>query len=225
MKFYRGMMTLTLLILLSSALLVFMLFDDDMLRLYTALVAQRQHYVEQSSALQQMSQRAKKNACTEVPLDITDNVYKVEFQLENFPDDNQHYFWCERQRLFKKEPKRATLEQEFHRYINKEHISLFKSLLNATQFSQSADKNIALYWFDSSQTEWHINGQVTAVIVAEGDLHIKGNGKITGAVITAGILSHDEQVKIAYNKNIVNQVVQQYSQWQRAEKSWYDFVP
>ncbi|PVX32384.1 uncharacterized protein DUF2572 [Pasteurella langaaensis DSM 22999] len=225
MKLYRGVMTLTLLMLLSSTLLIFMLFDDDMLRLHSALTAHRQHYVEQSSALQEISQQAKRNACAAVPLEISENVYRVEFQLENFPDDNQHYLWCERKALFKKAPKKGNLAQEFHNYINNSHISLFRSQLNAPNFAKSADKNAEFYWFDSSQTEWNINGNITAVIVAEGNLQIKGKGKIMGTVITAGQLLPEQDIAIVYNKNVVNQVVQQYSQWQRAEKSWYDFNP
>ena len=44
-----------------------------------------------------------------------------------------------------------------------------------------------LYWFSDSQAEVEINGTVSAVLIAEGDLKLTGKGRISGAVITSGI--------------------------------------
>lgn len=65
---------------------------------------------------------------------------------------------------------------------------------------------------------------VNAVIVAEGDLHIRGKGKISGSVITKGKLTLDEDIKVTYSKSTVAHIVQQYSRWRLAENSWYDFA-
>ena len=62
----RGIMTLTLLILLSGFLLVAMLFNDDLLRLYSAIAAQRHRYMEQQLTLQQLSMNEKKTRCEQL---------------------------------------------------------------------------------------------------------------------------------------------------------------
>lgn len=54
---YKGVMTLTLLLLFSAALVLFMLFDDEQLRLYQGINAQRQLFVQQSLALQNISRQ------------------------------------------------------------------------------------------------------------------------------------------------------------------------
>lgn len=57
---YKGVMTLTLLLLFSAALVLFMLFDDEQLRLYQGINAQRQLFVQQSLALQNISRQQRK---------------------------------------------------------------------------------------------------------------------------------------------------------------------
>lgn len=225
MKLYRGMMTLTLLILLSAMLSIVLLFDDDILRLHSALTSQRQHYVQHSLALQAQSQAAKSSVCSTVPLEMTGTVYLASFQQEDFVDDNQHHIWCERKALFKKSPTKATFAGEFDTYLDKDKIDLFKSQLQPPPDPHPTDKNPHFYWFSDAQTEWQLTGNIYAVIVAEGDLHISGKGKISGTVITKGQLTVDPSVTISYRKATVQWAVQQQSQWHRAEKSWYDFTP
>ncbi len=50
-KAQRGMMTITLLVLLSGVLLLAMLFNDDLLRLYSSIASQRHLYAEQHLTL------------------------------------------------------------------------------------------------------------------------------------------------------------------------------
>ena len=225
MKLYRGVMTLTLLVLLSTMLFLLLLFDDDILRLHSALVSQRTHYVDQSLLLQVRSQQEKSSACSSVPLDMTGNVYQVVFQRENFIDDNQQYIWCERHALFKQSPTKAIYEGGLNTYIDSDKVSLFESELQPAPIPHPIDKYDHFYWFDRTQTEFQLSGSIYAVIVAEGDLHLSGKGKISGSVITGGILTVDSDVTIVYRKATVKNVVQQQSQWHRAEKSWYDFTP
>ena len=67
-----------------------------------------------------------------------------------------------------------------------------------------------------------MNGTVQGILVAEGDLTLRGKGRVSGAVITGGNLLL-EGVSVAYGKKIIEPLVQQYSKWQLAEKSWSDF--
>ena len=63
---------------------------------------------------------------------------------------------------------------------------------------------------------------MSAVLIAGGRFKTNGQGRISGAVITNGNLTLDG-VTLAYGNTVVTTLVQQYSQWQLAEKSWSDF--
>ncbi|MDG2959608.1 DUF2572 family protein [Bisgaard Taxon 10/6] len=221
---YRGMMTLALLVLLSSILLIFMLFDDDVLRLHSSLTSQRQIYVAHNIDLQQLSQRQKATACAEIPLDSAETVTRIAFEQPQFADSNRHYIWCRRQTLFKQSPKKGISEGQFNGMIHAESLSLFRDKFEPPD-KLPQDKSDHLYWLDKTKTEWTIEGDIYGIIIAEGDLHISGRGIIRGAVISGGAISTDETVSIVYRKATVTNLVQLYSQWQRAEKSWHDFTP
>ncbi len=222
---YRGMMTLTLLVLLSSMLLIFMLFDDDMLRLHSSLISQRQIYVAHNIDLQQLSQRQKATACTEIPLNSTATVTRMAFEQPQFVDSNRHYIWCRRQTLFKQSPKKGINEGQFNLMINAESLSLFRNKFESPPDKLPQDKSDHLYWLDKTKTEWTIEGDIYGIIIAEGDLHISGKGIIRGALISGGSIVTDNTVSIVYRKATVTNLVQLYSQWQRAEKTWHDFTP
>ena len=77
---YKGVMTLTLLLLFSAALVLLMLFDDEQLRLYQGINAQRQLFVQQSLALQNISQQQKESLCTQLHLDNDLNTQQIVFE-------------------------------------------------------------------------------------------------------------------------------------------------
>ena len=76
----RGIMTITLLILLSGFLLLTMLFNDDLLRLYSSIVAQRHLYVEQQLSLQQLSFNEKKSRCEKLSTQKNGDTFLVTFR-------------------------------------------------------------------------------------------------------------------------------------------------
>lgn len=225
-KLHRGMMTLSLLLLLSSFLLLTLLFNDDLFRLYSSIAAQRHVYVTQQIKLQTLSQATKKEKCQQVPLNENGDTFLLTFRLENnpFADGLSHYAWCQRDKLFQKQPVRNQHEKLFDQFISEEGLALFRSQLPSPPLMLGSSSPAALYWFTAEETEWEIHKNVNAVIVAEGDLHIRGQGKISGSIITKGRLTLDENIKVTYSKSTVTQIVQQYSRWRLAEKSWYDFV-
>ena len=107
-------------------------------------------------------------------------------------------------------------------FIHTEKLTDFRPRFSSPPKILNANKTPKLYWFSDSQAEVQINGTVSAVLIAEGDLKLTGKGRISGAVITNGNLTLDG-VTLAYGKPVVTTLVQQYSQWQLAEKSWSDF--
>ena len=222
----RGIMTITLLILLSGFLLLTMLFNDDLLRLYSSIAAQRHLYVEQQLPLQQLSFNEKKSRCEQLSTQENGDTFLVTFRLENnrLAHGLSHYMWCRRDKLFQKQPVRNLYEKLFEQFISEEGLALFRQQLQSPPLILSKSSAAALYWFTANETEWEIHKNVNAVIVAEGDLHIRGQGKISGSIITKGRLTLDENIKVTYSKSTVTQIVQQYSRWRLAEKSWYDFV-
>lgn len=219
----RGMTTLTLLILLSSLLSVVMLFTDDILRLNSALVLQRTIYVEQNFQLQKTSLAQKDAACDNIPLQAAENSRFVAFETKKFDDSLSHFIWCKRQALFKQSPRTAVNESQFTDFINEEHLPVFQARLSSPPAILPKDRADYFYWFDRNQTEWELKGNLYAVIVAEGDLTITGKGRISGAVITGGRLSKGTDVQLAYRRSTVAAVIQNYSRWMQAEKSWNDF--
>lgn len=222
-KYPKGIMTLTLLMLLSAILLISMLFTDDIVRLHSSILSERKAYLEQDLALQSVSTANLAEACESLSLEIKGSAVKIPIELENQGDSTIHYLWCKRYALFLQAPKVGINSGAFVDFINLQNLPRFAPHFRLPPLTLPKDRGNYLYWFDKTQTEWELNGNIYAVVVSEGDLHISGKGKISGAVITAGNLSKDDGVTLAYRKATVTDIVQRYSQWERAEKSWYDF--
>ena len=84
----------------------------------------------------------------------------------------------------------------------------------------TAQKTPQVYWITQNQLE--IKGNVSGILLAEGDLTLTGKGRISGAVITGGSLKLEDGVTVAYGKAVVTKLVQEYSQWRLVDKSWSD---
>ncbi|MFY1026351.1 DUF2572 family protein [Actinobacillus seminis] len=222
---YKGVMTLTLLLLFSAALVLFMLFDDEQLRLYQGINAQRQLFVQQSLALQNISRQQKESLCAQLSLDNDLNTQQIVFERGVQADRLSQYMWCGRQRLFKQAPKKGISAGEYAQLIQSESLPHFKTELTLPPAVLPKKLSDTLYWFDATQTEWELKGNVRGIVVAEGDLHISGKGKISGALITGGKLTLAESVTVSYRKSTVTKLVRRYSRWRLEEKSWYDFKP
>lgn len=221
----KGIMTITLLILLSSILLISMLFVDDILRLHSAITSQRSIYLKQDFLLQELSRDKRQSICENMALETKESAVKIPLVLEQEGDIIKHYFWCKRQALFLQAPRIGVNEGLFTTFINQHNLKKFSPHFQLPPQVLPKDKAHYLYWFDKTQNEWQLSGNIYAVVVAEGDLHISGKGKISGAVITAGKLTKDSGVTLAYRRATVSEIVQSYSQWELGEKSWNDFKP
>ena len=227
MNVKKGMVTLTILIFLSGLLAVILLFDDSTLSFFRAQQMQRKGYVEHTLALQKITTEQKQTACLNLPLDNSDNARQVTMRLDEnekgvATDAIQYSLWCQRMAIFKKAPTKGDNQGMLNNFIRMENLAEFRPHFVSPPNPLTSVKTPQLYWFDKTQTEWQVNGTVTAILIAEGDLKLTGKGRISGAVITGGKLTLDG-VTIAYGKRVVEPLVQQYSKWQLAEKSWHDF--
>ncbi|WP_439328453.1 DUF2572 family protein [Lonepinella sp. BR2357] len=223
-KMHCGFATISLLILLSSLLLVVLWFDDESFRLHSSIAMQRQRYVQQDRRLQQQFQQQQDSLCETLDLSLAGNMASIAIMAEN-SEEHQQFIWCQRQALFKKAPTKNLNEGQLMEFIDPAAFTLFKGkAIQSTQYFSSDNAN-NLFWFDQAHTEWQINSNINAVVIATGDLHIVGKGKIIGSVITQGTLSKDDAVTLTYKKTVVTDVVQRFSQWQHVEKTWYDFIP
>ncbi|EDJ91738.1 DUF2572 family protein [Haemophilus influenzae] len=218
----KGIITLTILIFISGLLTAFLLLDDNHLSFFRAQQNQRKHYVERTLQLQKMTEEKKQTACIDLPLNNNERVKQISIALEGAADAIQYFLWCERMSLFKKSPKKGDNQGALKDFVTDEKLAYFRPHFSSPPRILNANKMPKLYWFSDSQTEVEINGTVSAVLIAEGDLKLTGKGRISGAVITSGNLTLDG-VTLAYGKKTVVALVQQYSQWQLAEKSWSDF--
>lgn len=225
MNIQKGIVTLTLLVLLSSVLLILLLFDGDLISLHSSIVSQRKIYLEQSLFLQKKSTAEKEKICDAQPLNNDFKSLKVEFESLRKSDRTYQFIWCIRKSLLKKQPTKKTSETELSQYINLDLQDYFYHRLNSPPVILPRDKESYLYWFEDNVNEWELNGNVNAVVIAKGNLTLTGKGKISGAIITAGKLSIEPGVKIAYRPATISDIIRSYSYWQFAEKSWYDFKP
>ncbi|MCW9717202.1 DUF2572 family protein [Avibacterium sp. 21-599] len=218
----KGMVTLTLLLLLSSFLMITMWFNQEELHFYRAMNAQQKFYVQNDAVLLPISRQNLNQECEKLPLDYRHSVYRLEFKntLKNHrtSDSSSHFAWCERVSLFQRMPSRGINAGEFSHYFDPAITPLFARFL-----SQGNIGNYPLYWFSEQEKHWEINGNIYAVVVAEGDLILSGKGELRGAVITQGQVYQGENVKLVYNKQTLQDVVQAYRFWRLAKRSWYDF--
>lgn len=222
MTIQKGIITLTILIFISGLLTVILLLDDSHLSFFRVQQNQRKHYVEKTLQLQKMTATKKQTACLDLPLNNDESVKQISIALEGAADAIQYFLWCERMSLFKKSPKKGDNQGALKDFIHTEKLAYFRPHFSSPPKILNANKTPKLYWFSDSQAEVEINGTVSAVLIAEGDLKLTGKGRISGAVITNGNLTLDG-VTLAYGKKTVVTLVRQYSQWQLAEKSWSDF--
>lgn len=222
MTIQKGIITLTILIFISGLLTAFLLLDESHLSFFRAQQNQRKHYVERTLQLQKMTEEKKQTACLDLPLNNNESVKQISITLDGSSDAIQYFLWCERMSLFKKSPTRGDNQGTFNDFIHTEKLSGFRPRFSSPPQILNANKTPKLYWFSDSQAEVQINGTVSAVLIAEGDLKLTGKGRISGAVITNGNLTL-YGVTLAYGKPVVTTLVQQYSQWQLTKKSWSDF--
>lgn len=222
MTIQKGIITLTILIFISGLLSVILLLDDSNLSFFRAQQNQRKLYVERTLQLQRITALKKQTACLDLSLNNDESVKQISITLDGATDSIQYFLWCERMSLFKKSPKKGDNQGALKDFVSGEKLAYFRPHFSSPPRILNANKTPKLYWFSDSQAEVEINGTVSAVLIAEGDLKLTGKGRISGAVITNGNLTLDG-VTLAYGKKTVVALVQQYSQWQLAEKSWSDF--
>ena len=82
----KGMVTLTALILLSGLLALILLFDEQIFAFFRSQMSQRKYYVEQSLALQKISQQQQKHICQNLPLNGVEKVKQVFFDSNGAED-------------------------------------------------------------------------------------------------------------------------------------------
>ena len=215
----KGIVTLTALILLSGLLALILLFDEQIFAFFRAQMSQRKYYVEQSLALQKISQQ-QTHICQNLPLNGTEKVKQVFFESSGAEDKVAYSVWCKRAELFKKSPTKGINENMLRYFISSEKQADFQPHFVKVDTTLTAQKTPHVYWITQKQLE--VKGNVSGILLAEGDLTLTGKGRISGAVITGGVLKLEEGVTVAYGKAVVTELVQEYSQWRLVDKSWSD---
>ena len=220
MMMKKGMVTLTALILLSGFLAPILLFDEQIFAFFRSQMSQRKYYVEQSLALQKISQQQKTYICQNVPLNGVEKVKQIFFESNGAEDKVAYSVWCKRAELFKKSPTKGINENMLRDFISSEKQADFQPHFVKVASILTAQKVPQVYWITKKQLE--IKGNVRGILLAEGDLTLTGKGRISGAVITGGSLKLEGDVTVAYGKAVVAKLVQEYSQWRLVDKSWSD---
>ena len=183
-------------------------------------MSQRKYYVEQGLALQKISLQQQKHICQNLPLNGAEKVKQVFFESNGAEDKVAYSVWCKRAELFKKSPTKGINENMLRDFISSEKQADFQPHFVKVESVLTAQKTPQVYWITQSQLE--IKGNVSGILLAEGDLSLTGKGRISGAVITGGSLKLEGVVTVAYGKAVVTKLVQEYSQWRLVDKSWSD---
>ena len=215
----KGIVTLTALILLLGLLALILLFDEQIFAFFRSQMSQRKYYVEQGLALQKISQQ-QTHICQNLPLNGAEKVKQVFFESNGAEDKVAYSVWCKRAELFKKSPTKGINENRLRDFISSEKQADFQPHFVKVDTTLTAQKTPQVYWITQNQLE--IKGNVSGILLAEGDLTLTGKGRISGAVITGGSLKLEEGATVAYGKAVVTKLVQEYSQWRLVDKSWSD---
>lgn len=219
MSMKKGIVTLTALILLLGLLALILLFDEQIFAFFRSQMSQRKYYVEQGLALQKISQQ-QTHICQNLPLNGAEKVKQVFFESSGAEDKVAYSVWCKRAELFKKSPTKGINENMLRDFISSEKQADFQPHFVKVDTTLTAQKTPQVYWITQNQLE--IKGNVSGILLAEGDLTLTGKGRISGAVITGGSLKLEEGATVAYGKAVVTKLVQEYSQWRLVDKSWSD---
>ncbi|HDR0619299.1 DUF2572 family protein [Pasteurella multocida] len=214
MIYHKGIVTFVILVLLSSGLTLFMLLNDDILHWHLSAFHQRKLDVQQMLALQRQNEEKKRHLCKHISSTSSENRRQVAFRLV---EGKANYVWCLCRALFKVQPRQALNIGKLAYFIQREYRDLFSHQFSVQQAPY-------FYWFDAKQTSWTLTQNIEAIIIAEGDLHIHGKGKIKGTIVTGGRLTLEPSVQVSYHKATVAHWVTQLRDWQLAEKSWHDFL-
>lgn len=217
MRLHKGIMTVTVLLLLSSVLLLTMLLNTDILYFYSSLSSQKLQYVKMSLDAQQKSLKEQVNACQRLPLSSSDHLVKLPIH-STYPEFS-HYIWCRHIHLFKNMPNKPNHSREFDQIIDSKMSNFFRAKINLN----NQDMPYHFYWFEKSEQVWELSKDINGVIIAAGNLSIRGKGNINGTVITAGRLELDSNIKLNYQEEAVKYWYDNLSYWQKEENSWYDF--
>lgn len=218
----KGIITLAILLFLSGVMTAILLFDESNLSFFRAQQMQRKSYIERTLQLQKMAAEQKQTACLNLPTDNNETVKQISIMLNGAVDAIHYSLWCARMSLFRKAPTKGDNQGLLDDFIRTENLVDFRPRFSVPPAQLKADKTPRLYWFSENNAELEVNGTVSAILIAKGNLKLTGKGRISGAVITGGNIML-EGVTIAYGKAVVTALVQQYSKWQLAEKSWSDF--
>ncbi|OOS07588.1 hypothetical protein B0188_00485 [[Haemophilus] felis] len=217
MRLHKGIMTVTVLLLLSSVLLLTMLLNADILYFYSSLSSQRLQYVKMSLDAQQKSLKEHANACQR--LSLSSGEHLVKFPIRSNYSEFSHYIWCRHIHLFKKMPNKPSYTGEFNQIIDSKMSNFFRAKINLN----NQDTPYYFYWFEQSEQVWELSKDINGVIIATGNLSIRGKGNINGTIITAGRLELDNNIKLNYQEDAVKYWYDNLSYWQEEENSWYDF--
>ena len=217
----RGIVSLSVLIILAAWLTLALLFAEDNLAYLRQQSALRSDYMDSFWELQHKSADTKSDPCLGIG---SENELTQRIEIvgnARYSDAPLHYIWCERKALFKKP------------ITKKGHIGELKQFVTVTQLlaEPAAFVNAPLYleptatpqiyWFPRNKGYTRLNGEVYGIILAEQDFELSGKGTFRGSIITGGALQVNAQAAYAYHAKTVKAL--SYGAWHRLAQSWIDY--
>lgn len=222
MKVSKGIITVSLVLMISFSLFFTILFYDEMLSSYQNIFEVRKNYIISRNNLTRNYQESYPFLCQH-PKKWEFSKPKREFYYDEIVDKNdsviKQYVLCQKISLFKISPTK-NIQYDINEFINKESYKDFEE-----KIFLSEQERVKLYWFDKKENVFELNKNINAVIIAEGDLSIVGNGKIKGAIIIDGKLELGNGIQLSYGSSAVKSIYENYKKWKMVENSWFDYYP
>ncbi|SMB90159.1 Protein of unknown function [Pasteurella testudinis DSM 23072] len=218
----KGMVTLSALLILSSALLLFLMLDEQILAMQRANFGERLRYLQQrENLLQQSAVLDGDRLCRAQSAVQPDDLLFFTIRFSDKTQDQQHKIGCRRVSLLQTLPQQAA-QQGITRFLSAD----FERWQTAWDFAElplaAADYTAnKILWLDQAG-EWQPEQDFYGVVIAKERLHLSGEGKIIGAVIYQTALLHAEN-QLEFSHDVVRQVAEKYRQWIYQQGSWHDF--
>lgn len=216
----NGIAALWSLLWLSSILSLFLLFDGELLALHRANIGERLRYLQQREALLQQSLIADVDRhCQQAAIAQSAVVtFRLSFTDGKTSSQQQHWL-CRKTALFTQLPQQALQSKVADFVTDPAQWQLLQLPLVAADYQQSA-----VLWLPNN-AEWTMENDFYGVVLAQGELRLRGEGKIIGALIHDRGVDVGEHNTVVFAPQVRDRAAERYQHWQYQAGSWHDFNP
>ncbi len=247
MQLRHGFISLTILFLLLPLAILTLWGSQTLLTRYAKIhfnhkKAQQSHWkLEQESTdfqkLKQQCAEIKRDDHQPFRINFSENLGVAKLQFGSF---------CRYFPLLGAVPKKNLLLEQWQDYVHEDLLTELHIFPYVQPLVLTKKMPLSVYYLDKAENEIVVQGTVYALILAKGNLHIRGKGTLRGMIITQGQLYGlqrnrygawvedtqrcttkitsrcKDKIRLVYDKNIPI-LLHQLGKWAWQKGSWYDY--